>query len=138
MSEAIVFVNIFGERVYVNTTKRVKRPKRESRTPEKFHKGWRVVGVSPQAIADAERKRKQDIQKAIAHNDDIDAGKTHFAIKRQVPLPFNREAWVEIAPLRPARSTPFEIEACAHQCAELARAAGWQRVEIRRLAKGVA
>lgn len=134
MSE-IAFVNIFGDPV--DTTKRVKPPKRDSRAAEKYHKGWAVVGVSPEAADRAARDRAESIASAIRHNEEIDAGKRRYMTKRQVPEPFDRAAWIETAPLKPARTKPFEIEESARQCAQLARKSGWLRVEVRRIAKGV-
>ena len=52
MSDTLEFINFLGDKV--DTTRRVKLAKRESSTTQdKYHKGWRVVGVSPDAVAAA-------------------------------------------------------------------------------------
>lgn len=136
MSKTLDFVNIHGQKV--DTTKRVKLAKRESATEEKFHKGWRVVGVSPEAVAAARAEREKAIKSAIKRNVDVKAGVGLHRSSIDVPVEFDAAAWIPIAPLKPARTRPFEIESAVVQCFELAKKAGWQRLEIRRLAKGIA
>lgn len=115
MSETIEFVNIHGDPV--DTTRRVKI-KRESIAPAEYHKGWRVVGVSPEAVALAAKDHANRISRGILESE------------------FDPEKWIKNATLKPARTKPFEIESAAIECARLARSAGWHRVEVRRLAKG--
>jgi hypothetical protein len=133
MNTAVAFVNIFGDKV--DTTKRVKLAKRESTAPDKFHKGWRVVGVSPEAIEAARRDRDQAINAAIKRNAGCDAGISRIG-RTMVPSPFDEAKWIEAAPLKPARTKPFEIPEAAQQCFDLAKKAGWLRLEIRLLSKG--
>lgn len=113
---SLAFVNIHGDPV--DTTKRVKLPKRESATSGQFHKGWRVIGVSPEAV----------VQAAAAHEERNK--------KQGLDDKFDPEKWIKNATLKPTRTKPFEIEESAILCAKLARSSGWQRVEIQRLAKG--
>jgi len=49
---------------------------------------------------------------------------------------FNHAHWLGTARKRPVRAKPYEIEEAARVCADLASKAGWQAVEVRRVAKG--
>jgi len=131
----LAFINVNGD--VVDTTKRVKLAKRESATADKFHKGWRVIGVSPEAVQAAKAEREKAIRNAIKRNADVKSGVGLFRSTIDVPEEFDPVAWVASAPLKPARTKPFEVESAATQCYEMAKKAGWHRVEIRRLAKGV-
>jgi len=134
------FVNIHGQKV--NTTARVKLAKRESSAGEDYHKGWRVVGVSPEAVTAARVAREKEISEATAHNEQWEGNAAFRASVRgsrgrlTVPDALDIDAWIEKAPLKPARTKPFEIFDAAQQCFEMAVKAGWHRVEVRRLAKG--
>lgn len=134
MSETLDFVNILGEKV--DTTKRVKLAKRESTTPAEYHKGWRVLGVSPDAVKAAGAERELAIANAIKRNANVKAGIGPFRSSIDVPPAFDPVAWIASAPLRPARGKPFEVHDAALQCFEMAKKSGWQRLEVRRLAKG--
>ncbi|WP_395055211.1 hypothetical protein [Polaromonas sp.] len=114
------------------TTPKVARPKSEQ--PEKFHRGWRVVGVSPEAIAAARIEREKAIASATGHNQRHAAGQTTLPV-RAVPVDFDEAAWIERAPLKPARAKNFEIESAAIQCRDMALKAGWLRVEMRAIKK---
>ncbi|WP_431509770.1 hypothetical protein [Variovorax sp. DAIF25] len=136
MSEDLEFVNIFGDKV--DTTKRIKPAKRESTGPEKYHKGWRVIGVSPEAIAAAKDERERAIQAAKKRNADYERGTNTRLGRAAVPPPFDESEWIKSAPLKPARSKPFEVPEAAQLCFDMAKKAGWHRVEMRVLAKGEA
>lgn len=136
MSDTLEFINFLGDKV--DTTRRVKLAKRESSTThDKYHKGWRVVGVSPDAVATARKLREEGIEKATKHNERWRAGQEGGGL-HDVPAPFDEKEWIDRAPLRPCRTKPFEITQAATECRDLAVKTGWLRVEIRALAKGVA
>ncbi len=113
---SLAFVNIHGDPV--DTVSRRAKVKRESSAPTEYHKGWRVVGVSPEAVALAAKDHANRVSRGILESE------------------FDPEKWIKNATLKPARTKPFEIESAAIECARLARSAGWHRVEVRRLAKG--
>lgn len=103
--------------------------------PAKFHKGWRVVGVSIPAIEAAKEKREKDIRIATEHNAGILSGVVKGE-RMQVPAPWDEAKWIASAPLKPVRPKPYEIQEAAIDCAVLARRAGWLRVTVEELKKG--
>lgn len=133
--EKFQHVNIFGDewRPSAKSVTPLKRTRAEG--PAKFHKGWRVVGVSIPAIEAAKEKREKDIKIATEHNAAVLAG-IRSGERMQVPAPWNEAAWIASAPLRPVRSKPYEIPDAAQTCADLARKAGWLRVAVEEVKKG--
>ena len=51
---------------------------------------------------------------------------------------WDEAAWLMKQKQRPVRAKPYSMHASACECAELARKAGWQRVEIVEIKKGEA
>jgi hypothetical protein len=80
--------------------------------PDEFHKGWRVVGLPPGSQQEAEMKCKLEDK------------------------PFNLMHWLMTGRKRSVRAKPYELKDAAQVCADLALKAGWQAVEVRRIAKG--
>lgn len=129
------FVNVHGQK-WNPSIESITPPKRTKATgPGKFHKGWRVVGVSVPAIEAAKEKREQDIRIATEHNAAIASG-SRSGDRMKVPAPWNEAAWIASAPLRPVRAKPYEVPEAAMVCADLARKAGWLRVTVDELKKG--
>lgn len=127
-------VNINGEpwRPSFDAVNAKPRPKRDA--PTEFHKGWRVDGVSPKSIKEAEESRPAEIDAAMRHNKRIEDGLT-VSHRVKVPRPWNLEEFVASAKRTAVRSKPYEIRDSAEQCAELARRGGWMGVEIREIKK---
>ena len=92
--------------------------------PAGYHKGWRVVGISPEQIQVA-REGRERVRKMA-----LDAGSAH------VPPRFNVKTFLSTAKGKPARAKPFEIFSAAQQCKELAERAGWLNVQILEVKKG--
>jgi len=115
------FVNIFGQPLSIPPLSAEPRPhvfKRaktagKRKKPANYHKGWRVVGVSPDQILAARRWYEANLI-----------------------IAFNEERWVNKADQKRARIENFESQEAARQYAELARRAGWKRVEVREIRKG--
>ena len=82
--------------------------------PAPFHKGWRVQGIPPEALAAA--------RDACKHNG----------------LKWDRDAWLMNAKAKPVRSKPYSLHTAANECAELAKKAGWLRVEVVEVRRGEA
>lgn len=114
------FVNIFGQPLSIPPLSAEPRPlvfKRaktagKRKKPANYHKGWRVVGVSPDQILAARCWHEKNRVSA-----------------------FNEERWVNKARQKRARIENFESQEAARQYAELARRAGWKRVEVREIRK---
>lgn len=129
------FVNIHGEEWTPSAEATTPQKRAKATGPDKFHKGWRVTGVSIPAIAAAKTKREADIRIATEHNAAIASG-ARSGDRMQVPAPWNEATWIASAPLRPVRSKPYEVPDAARVCADLARKAGWLRVTVEELKKG--
>lgn len=132
------FVNIYGRPVIIQQllhpkTGKVlnKRPAQKRVAPTCYHRGWSVIGVSPEAVQAAKKQREVDRQDARALN-------LRLPFEKQVKVPplWDEQAWIKSAPLKPARAARFEVEESAQQCADFARQAGWQRVAVREVKKG--
>lgn len=114
------FVNYKGESLPPPASTVPKLVKRRE-TPDSFHRGWRVVGIPPGAVEEAEQEHS----------------------RRQIPLaaagkeskPFDRGNWIMNAKKKPVRAKPYELPGSAKECAELAEKAGWLAVEIREIKK---
>jgi len=128
---ALTFVNVNGDVLpdpvaLKKEQKTAPKPKPEEKS---FHKGWRVMGIPPGALAEARdaHKRLQDMA-AKAGGREI--------------KPFDEQNWIQNHRGKAVRSKPYEIESSAVECAALAEKVGWLRVRIeeikRDLRKGVA
>lgn len=95
------YVNYLGQEIGLIDHGTKPRPKREA---EPFHKGWQVVGVSPIALADARDENQKNAE-------------------------WDEAAWIRAANLEPV-ARPYQLRSSAAECAELARKAGWLRVDI--------
>lgn len=83
------------------------KPKRKK--PEDIagsHNGWRVQGIPPGAMAEAQRLAKLNL------------------------VVWNEENWLMNAKRMPVRSKPYAVPDAAQQCKVLAEKSGWLRVEI--------
>lgn len=114
------YVNINGAPVDTRPREKAKRTKPEK--PAEFHKGWRVVGIPPGALEDAEKKFHADASYAQSKS------------KAKKPAePWSAERWLGKARRRAVRAKPYEVPEAAKLCAEMAEKEGWLRVEVREL-----
>ncbi len=104
------FVNINGERVSINPAYRESGKKAGGKKTE-THKGWKVVGVPPEAMEQAKKLHKTN-------------GKGLF----------DAEGWLKRADQK-AIGKPRATPDGAAELAELSRKYGWLRVEIIELKK---
>lgn len=112
------YVNIHGERVSVTPSYVQRPPKKEA--PASYHKGWRVSGVSPQRLAEAEAEHNR-LQGSLRPGD------------REA---FNKSDWLRKAPLKAVQSKPLATSQAAGQLADMAKKAGWLCVVVIELKKG--
>jgi len=126
------FVNIHGERVSTEPLKQAKRAARAQ--PESYHNGWRVVGIPPGALEEAERQHPITVAEIRSWNERV-ANEKGLGKAKPVPGPWDAERWLSDAKKRPVRSKPYEIPEAAKLCAEMASKAGWLRVEVVELKK---
>ena len=117
----IEFVNYRGEAVStVPPPKQTKKPKADE---ESFHKGWRVTGVPPGALEEAQaahlKKSRLELQNGKQSKDFIAA------------------EWLRNARQKPIRAKPYAVQDAAETCADLARKAGWLQVTVTPIAKDV-
>lgn len=120
--EKLSFVNIYGQPLSIPTAiQEPTRPKPKKRTvtrrqrSESYHKGWRVLGVSPEQVSAARWRHERDRI-----------------------CPFNEARWIEKARPKRARDQDFESQEAAREYAALARQAGWHRVEVKEVSRGIA
>lgn len=131
----IDFVNLNGAKWAPSAAAVTQKKKVKNDAPEKYHRGWRVMGLSDAHIAAAQKTREDAIRRAKEHNARIESGLLRDE-RMRVPPPFDREVWLANASLKPIRSKPYEIPGAAEQCAEIARKSGWHRVSVEELKKG--
>ncbi len=120
---AVEFVNIHGQRV--DTSVRVPLPKKVSDTPAEYHKGYVVEGLPPGSLEEA--KVEHERARAVAIRE---------AAKR-IPEEWNELTWLQRAKAKRVRTKPYELLDAAEQCKALAEKAGWSRVSVRPMSKGV-
>ena len=108
----LTFVNINGEVVDTASLKRTKR--KASSYDKSFHKGFRVVGVSPEQMAYAVRE---------------------FSVKFPGTA-FNEIEFLRNARRKPVRSRPYELRQAADECLELAKKSGWSGLQVIEVMKG--
>ena len=103
----------------------VRRKQTDPDKPAGYHKGWRVIGFSPEQVQ-AAREGRERVRKLALESGSSD-----------IPPPFSLDKYLKTSKGRSARAKPFELHESAVQCKELAERAGWLGVEIIALAKGV-
>lgn len=111
----LTFVNLRGESVSVAP---IKAPTRPPPLRDAFHKGWQVVGFSPDHLAEAKRMHAADPARKIDNK------------------LFDEVAFMRTSKPRKVRSKAYEVYAAALDCADLARTAGWKSVSTPLQAKG--
>jgi len=112
---SLEYVNYLGNQV--GTERAQSAPRRKLPKSETFHKGWRVVGLPPGSLEDAQKKHanKQARSKAAEKQ------------------PFDVSAWLCSAQKKSVRAKPYEIRESADVCASLAEKAGWAGVQVREI-----
>lgn len=103
----------------------IRRNRTDPDKPAGYHRGWRVIGFSPEQVQAAREGRRRMRELALKSG------------SSDIPPPFNLDSFLKKHKGRPARAKPFELYESAVQCKELAEKAGWLNVEIIALAKGV-
>lgn len=106
---SLSFVNINGDRVNVLASAKT-RANRVASDAEEFHKGWRVVGIPPGALEEAEK-----------------------AFEPADGRKFDRDNWLMNAKQKPVRAKPYGVMAAAETCADMAKRAGWLRVTVQEM-----
>lgn len=99
-------------------------------TPDTFHKGWKVVGHSPAALAEAQRARTAEYEAAKRRIEHGKGGKPVSA--------WDERHWRMTAKKKPVRAKPYEVRDSAQSCAELAAKSGWLDVELVEVRRGEA
>lgn len=130
------FVDINGNPINIGalTAKsRTKRPK-ASAMPTASHLGWRVVGHPPGACASAQAEIAEAWRKWNAHTGE----QRSAALKRgeRSPDMWDETLWRNRTKKRNINGRPYGIPQAADECAELARKAGWEDVQVIELKKG--
>ena len=115
--------------------KRAPKPIRSTKgAASSFHKGWVVEGHPPGAI---EAAKVLAIRLCVEWAGMLDAEKAE-AIKsgRRPPKAWNEAAYISETKKKRPVSRPYSIHESAEACAELARKAGWEHVQVVALRKG--
>jgi hypothetical protein len=107
------YVNFRGDTVLIASLGGPAKKAAPKKKAAEYHKGWAVLGVDPERVIKAQEEHE------------------YHALRQQRERAFDADKWIKDAPLKPARTKPFEVESSAYQCAELARKAGWHRVTVR-------
>lgn len=102
-----------------------RRKQPDSDKPAGYHKGWRVIGFSPERVQAAREGRERT--RALA----LKSGSA------DIPPPFNLDTFLKKHKGSPVRAKPFELHESALLCKELAERFGWLNVEVVALTKGV-
>lgn len=90
-----------------------------------YHKGFRVVGHKAGAMEEARQQSEHDHAGYLRLTP---AERLQRGMKQ--PKPWDEESWRRNSKKDSVRSKPYEILEAAEQCAEMARKAGWEDVEI--------
>lgn len=109
------FVNING--APVNTTPAAPK-KRGATAPQQFHKGWVVVGYSPEHVA----RGRADYEAA--------------GTEKRTGRPFDLHEFMVTTRPKRVRHAPYEIHEAAVECKAMAERAGWIGVRLEAKAKG--
>jgi len=110
------FVNINGQPIQVAGG--AQQAKKSKRPPESYHKGWRVLGFSPEQIA---------------------AGRAAYAadgIEARTGRPFSVDEYMVTHRPKPVQSKPFVVYSAAEVCKRIAERSGWLGVRIEAKSKG--
>lgn len=115
------FVNVHGQEVdlaKLTTPKKV----RKSAPLEPTHKGFAVMGVSPEQIESARKDHATRSSERVAR------GESPLA-------PFDVEAFARNAKVMRVSKKPFATQAGAEECKLLAERQGWVKVRVDPLAR---
>lgn len=111
------FVNVNGDPVSVEA--KAQQTKKSRPQTDSYHKGWRVLGYSPEQI---------------------ESGRAEYAasgIEARTGRPFDLQEFMATHRPKPVQSKPFGVYSSAETCKQLAERAGWIGVRIEAKAKGV-
>lgn len=131
------FVDIHGNPVSIErlAAQAKKKPKAAASSgPESSHMGWRVVGHPAGACEAAHAENVVAWRQWNSH----DGAARGAAIARgeRSPDMWDETLWRLRTKKRNINGRPYGVPAAAEQCAELARKAGWEDVEVLELRKG--
>ena len=116
------FVNIHGQPV--NTSAQAgKKPSRPKTPTGPYHAGWRVLGFSPEHLAQGREDHERQSRAAVA------AGKVALG-------PFNEQLYMAQVKPKRGRKKDFEVHSSALQYKAMLEQAGWKGVEVVAQAKG--
>jgi hypothetical protein len=102
------------------------RPQRDR--PNAFHRGWLVEGYPPGFVAEAEAQARKACDDWLALTSQQIAEKLKEGMRQ--PKPWSLPVFMQSTRKKKVRARPFEIPGAAEVCADLARKAGWDHVEI--------
>lgn len=118
-------VNIHGQPWSPSKAAIEPKPKPKSDGPGEYHKGFRVVGVPPGAMEEAQKEHLRQYAK-------FEAGDS---VEKEYRLPWNEGTWLARFKKKPIRSKAYEIPQAATDCKALAERAGWSHVDVVALSK---
>lgn len=120
---SLQFVNVNGNPWNPSAASTVAK-KRAKKDEESFHGGWRVTGIPPGAMEEAQEGNRR--LASMARNS---GGK---------PIPdFDQEKWLAKAKRKAVRAKPYSLPQAAAECMALAVKAGWLRVEVVEIKKEI-
>jgi hypothetical protein len=115
----LTYVNHRGEPISTGPSGKAAVKKSSTSSQDSYHKGWDVLGFSPEHLAEA--RRLHELEPPAAG---------------QERKPFDEAAYLRNAKPKKARSKPYGVWEAAEQCADLMRRAGWKVVTVQARAKG--
>lgn len=122
-TSTLQFTNINGQAMDIARLKAaVPKKVRDTTQPATYHKGFRVVGIPPGAL--------QEAQEAHA----LLVGMAQKAGGKPIK-PFDPEGWRQTYRKKALRAKAYEVRSAADECASLAVKAGWLAVEVQGLTK---
>jgi hypothetical protein len=117
----VEYVNIHGQPILVRHSPADKPPAKKTsrRSPDKaqWHKGFRVVGFSPDQLLRGRLEHEQAIAAARANG-------------TEVPRPWSEETYMQTHRPMPVRSKPYELREAAQIVCDMAVKNGWKRCDI--------
>lgn len=135
--EPLKYINadgfLLGTATDLDATKHA-RKKVKAEGANEWHKGFRVQGIKPGALEDAEKEHPRLIADAVSWNERVASGKITGKAK-PVPGPWDPAKWLNEAKRWPVRSKGYEVPEAAQECKALAEKSGWLRVEVVELKK---